>query len=54
MKWYWWVLTVILALNAFVIVAVAIFITYDHLRTRRALRNQKRQESRRTTGGTNG
>ncbi len=41
MKWYWWVLTVILALNAFVVIAVAVFITYDHFRVRRVLKGQK-------------
>ncbi len=49
MRWYWWVLTIILALNAFVIVAVAIFIIYDRYRARKALRSQKpdRQHHRR-------
>jgi len=38
MKWYWWVLIVIISLNLFVIGAVAIFVVYDHIRTRKALR----------------
>lgn len=46
MKWYWWLLIIIISLNLLVIAAVAVFVIYDHLRTKKALSQQrKRQES---------
>ncbi len=43
MKWYWWVLIVIISLNLFVIAAVAIFVIHDHIRTKRALKQLGKQ-----------
>jgi hypothetical protein len=34
MKWYLWVVTIILGLNAFVIVAVGLFLLLDRFRNR--------------------
>jgi len=36
MAWYWWVVAVILGLNAMVIAVVALFLAADWLRSRRA------------------
>lgn len=36
MAWYWWVIAVILGLNALVVAVVAVFLAADWLRGRRA------------------
>jgi uncharacterized membrane protein len=35
MKWYWWVLTIILGLNGLVVLLVALFMILDRMRSRR-------------------
>ena len=47
MAWYWWVLIVILGLNALVIVVVALFLATDWLRTRRAASNNEQDAGER-------
>lgn len=39
MTWYWWVVTIILGLNAFVIVAVGLFLLLDHFRKEEEIPN---------------
>jgi len=34
MAWYWWVISVVLGLNALVVIVVAIFLAADWLRAR--------------------
>ena len=36
MAWYWWVVAVILGLNALVVIMVALFLAADWFRARRA------------------
>jgi uncharacterized membrane protein len=36
MAWYWWVVSVVLGLNALVVVVVAVFLAADWFRARRA------------------
>lgn len=37
MAWYWWIVSVILGLNALVVVVVALFLIADWFRARRAV-----------------
>jgi hypothetical protein len=45
MKWYLWIVAVILAINTLVIIAVGLFLLADRLRARRDLSRQKREGS---------
>ena len=37
MTWYWWIVTIILGLNAFVIIAVGLFLLLDRFRNQEGI-----------------
>jgi uncharacterized membrane protein len=45
MKWYWWILLIIMGLNALVIVMVGLFLLFDRWRNRRAMENEEDEEA---------
>jgi uncharacterized membrane protein len=45
MKWYWWAIISILAINGFVIILIALALVADRIRKSREAGNEKQENS---------
>ena len=52
MSWYWWIVLGILAINAFVIILIGVFLVWDRYRSRKAHAAEEKAKSKRKTRGS--